>query len=508
MALPINIDDLIRQEKVEGSRIEYKADWNPEPIVHTITAFANDFDNMGGGYVLIGVEEKNGRPIFPLKGLDPDSIDRIQQDLLNKCNTIEPRYIPIVEPYTIDGKEILVLWIPGGEDRPYKCPEKIFTEKGKEKSRRVYFIRKGSRTLKANANEERELASMARDVPFDDRINYHADVSDMKPALLASYLHSVESDLYEEAFNRSVEALATDMQLVRGPSEYRKPLNVGLMFFNERPERFFPYAQIEVVDKPDPTGIGMTEKIFRGPLDKQIKDALAFIRNYVLKEFVTKVPDSELAIRAYNWPYQAVEEALCNAAYHKSYQIREPITVTITPEKMEILSVPGPDRSITDENLKKRVLVAKRYRNRRIGDFLKELEIVEGRNTGVPLILKSMKNNGSGAPIFETDEDRSYFLTILPVHPLFTDQKRIIEAPGVQGDSRLRRTGEELRELALNALAEHESMSVSEIADTLGYKKASDSLRKVVKEMIESGEIVYLYPDKPNSRKQKVRLNK
>jgi ATP-dependent DNA helicase RecG len=48
MALPINVEDLIHQRKVERTRIEYKADWNPEPIIHSITAFANDFDNMGG----------------------------------------------------------------------------------------------------------------------------------------------------------------------------------------------------------------------------------------------------------------------------------------------------------------------------------------------------------------------------------------------------------------------------------------------------------------------------
>ena len=132
MALPINVEDLIRQRKVERTRIEYIADWNPEPIIHSITAFANDFDNMGGGYILIGVEEVNGRPKLPLSGLDPESIDAIQQDILNKCNYIEPRCLPIVEPYTIDGKEILVLWVPGGEDRPYKCPEKVYTQKGRE----------------------------------------------------------------------------------------------------------------------------------------------------------------------------------------------------------------------------------------------------------------------------------------------------------------------------------------------------------------------------------------
>lgn len=508
MALPVNIDDLIHQRKVERTRIEYKADWNPEPILHTITAFANDFDNMGGGYILIGVEEENGRPVLPLKGLDPDSLDGIQLDLLNKCNFIEPRYIPVIEPCTVDGKEILVLWITGGEDRPYKCPEMIYSEKSRDRSQKVYYIRKGSRTLKANSREERELIAMARDIPFDDRINYGADVTDMKPALMADYLHTVGSELAATALDRSTEAVGTDMQIVRGPSEYRKPLNVGLMFFNEHPENYFSYAQIEVVDKPDPTGIGMTEKTFKGPLDKQLRDALAYINNYIIKEYVTKVPDSELAVRAFNWPYPAVEEALSNAVYHRSYQIHEPITVTITPEKMEILSLPGPDRSITDENLENRVLVSKRYRNRRIGDFLKELDIVEGRNTGVPLIISSMENNGSGLPVFETDEERSYFMVTLPIHPLFINRTNETEHDDFQKRIPLRRKRDDLRSQVLELLRQNGNMSSGEIATSLGYKKVSNTLRDIINNLLASGEVVYLYPDKPNSRNQKICIKK
>ena len=506
MSLPIDVSDLIHQKKVERTRIEYKSGWNPEPIIHTITAFANDFDNMGGGYILIGVEEENGRPKLPLLGLDPDKLDEIQQDLLNKCNLIEPRCIPVIEPYVMDGKDLLVLWVPGGEERPYKCPEKIYSQKG-EKSNKAYYIRKGARTLKVNAREEQELISMARDIPFDDRINYSADPTDLKPALVSDYLHTVGSNLYDNALNRSVEAVAADMQLVRGPSEYRKPVNVGLMFFTEQPERYFPFARIEVVDKPDPTGIGMTEKIFNGPLDKQLRDALAYIRNYIIKEYVTKVTDSELAIRAFNWPFQAVEEALSNAVYHKSYQLREPITVTVTPEKMEILSLPGPDRSITKEQLENRVLVSRRYRNRRIGDFLKELEIVEGRNTGVPLILSSMKNNGSDLPIFETDEDRSYFLTILPIHPFFLQNERNVTSKSSEKVS-TKKTREELHNMVLGVLKDRGDMSANELASVLGYKKSTEKLRKVLDEMITLGEISYLYPEKQTSRNQKIRLVK
>lgn len=77
--LPINLADLLRQRTVEGDRIEYKAGWNLESVLHTLCAFANDFHNLGGGYIIIGVEERNGRPVLPPKGIAPDSLDAIQK---------------------------------------------------------------------------------------------------------------------------------------------------------------------------------------------------------------------------------------------------------------------------------------------------------------------------------------------------------------------------------------------------------------------------------------------
>jgi len=52
MSLPLNIDDLVHQRKVESARIEYKKDWNPEKVLHSVCAFANDIDNWGGGYII------------------------------------------------------------------------------------------------------------------------------------------------------------------------------------------------------------------------------------------------------------------------------------------------------------------------------------------------------------------------------------------------------------------------------------------------------------------------
>ena len=57
MAIPTNIETLLNGHIVESARLEFKKNWNPEPILHSICAFANDIDNWGGGYILIGVDE-------------------------------------------------------------------------------------------------------------------------------------------------------------------------------------------------------------------------------------------------------------------------------------------------------------------------------------------------------------------------------------------------------------------------------------------------------------------
>lgn len=55
--LPINITELLEKNRIESNRIEHKKGWNPTTIYHTICTFANDIENLGGGYIVVGVEE-------------------------------------------------------------------------------------------------------------------------------------------------------------------------------------------------------------------------------------------------------------------------------------------------------------------------------------------------------------------------------------------------------------------------------------------------------------------
>ena len=414
VALPINIDSLLRRRTIESERVEYKAGWNPESVLHTLGAFANDFHNLGGGYVVLGVEERDGRPVLPPKGLDPDAVDGIQKELLNLGNAaIRPPYHPLTAIHEIDGKTILVLYAPGGETRPYRT--RVSLSAGSREW--AYHIRKYSSTVRARGEDERELLGLAATVPFDDRYHQNASLDDLSLRLIQQYLQDVGSDLLLEVAELSMEVLGRRMNIVGGPSEALFPKNVGLLFFNDRPHEYFPATQIDVVWFPDgPGGDYFEEKEFRGPLAAILRDAVSYIEHNYLKEAVVKHPHKPEAERFWNFPVAAIEEALGNAIYHRSYEEREPVEVRITPEELLVLSYPGADRSIRMEDLRQGRAVSRRYRNRRIGEFLKELDLAEGRSTGVPKILRTMRKNGSPPPSFETDEDRTWFRVRLPAH--------------------------------------------------------------------------------------------
>ena len=145
-----------------------------------------------------------------------------------------------------------------------------------------------------------------------------------------------------------------------------------------------------------------------GPIPQIINDTLSYLRTNVIKKKIIKPADIEKSDKIFNYPYQALEESVVNALYHRDYRECEPVEITIESTHIDILSYAGPDRSISAEAIKAaRKLKARRYRNRRLGDFLKELDLTEGRATGIPTIQKALRNNGSMAATIETDEDRT-----------------------------------------------------------------------------------------------------
>ena len=283
--------------------------------------------------------------------------------------------------------------------------------------------------------------------------------------------------------------MCQDMNIVSTLPEYIKPKNVGLMFFSMEPDKFFPYTQIDVVQFP--SGLGgndIIEKTFKGPIHQQLRDALQYIKNVIITEKVVKHPDRAEADRFFNFPYAAVEEALSNAVYHRAYDEREPIEVRVENDRIEIVSFPGPDRSVTIEGLKSYRVSNRRYRNRRIGDFLKELHLTEGRNTGFKKILDALEANGSPKPEFETDEDRSYFITRLFIHEKFATVSDEEPKRSRKGAEKEPKKGAERKQAILDILIEYPTITQTQLMEIMNLTRKQ--VQKDMKELQEEGVLI------------------
>lgn len=503
MPLPINIQQLLNGQVVEWERLEFKEGWNPEAVLHTLCAFANDFNNWGGGYLVIGVAEQSGRPVLPPAGLEPNQLDPIQRKMIELGHKLRPAYHPIMEPAVVDGRHVLVVWAPGGDLRPYQAP--VSLAEGNRES--AYFIRRGSATVRARGADEQELLGLANRVPFDDRVNTRAVVSDLQLALIQNFLRDVRSDLLAESGRMPFDDLCRQMRLVGGPPEAPLPINVGLLFFSSDPTRFFPQTQIDVVLFPEGKGGDrFTEKTFKGPLGSLLREALAYLQSAVVIEHVRKRPDRAEAERYFNVPYAALEEVLVNAVYHRSYEEREPIEVQVTPEEITVASYPGPDRSINLAALREGKAVAHRYRNRRIGEFLKELELSEGRGTGIPKILHAMKRNGSAEPQFETDDDRTYFVARLPLRAAPTGQADAAATgkPAASYDSAALVTGQVTGQVAGQVLRFCAiARKAADIQGHIGISHRETFVRNYLRPLLAIGWLAPTLPDTPRSPKQR-----
>ena len=114
--------------------------------------------------------------------------------------------------------------------------------------------------------------------------------------------------------------------------------------------------------------------------------------------------------------YNALEEAVVNAVFHKSYKDDVPVNIRIYTDHIEIINYPGPDKWIDMDKFSKGKIRSRKYRNRRIGEFLKELDLSEKQGTGITKIINSLKLNGSPAVEFETVDERVYLSTIIRLH--------------------------------------------------------------------------------------------
>ena len=97
------------------------------------------------------------------------------------------------------------------------------------------------------------------------------------------------------------------------------------------------------------------------------------------------------------------------------------------------------------------------------GDYLKELQLSEGRATGIPTIQDELRRNSSEPARIETDEDRTYFLIEIPCRDGF--ENKVITSETIPGT--INGTINERDIVIMTELSKQPGMKKNELAEKL-----------------------------------------
>ena len=248
--------------------------------------------------------------------------------------------------------------------------------------------------------------------------------------------------------------------------------------FAEHPEKFIPGSYIELIrfnTKEAEASDDFIEKTFTGPIWKQVQDALDYINTNVIEEKVVKLQGQAESERFFNYPYNALEEALVNAVFHKSYREQEPVEIRIYVDSIQILNYTGLAKWINLERFAEGRIKGRKYRNRRIGELFKEIDLSEKKGTGIPKILRELKKNGSPGPEFDMDDDRTYLNTIIHIRDGFDKNEIMSESMSKSMSESMSELEIARIQVILQYLTVHDTINSAKAAELLDVEKKTAS---------------------------------
>ncbi|MCX6873651.1 MAG: putative DNA binding domain-containing protein [Verrucomicrobia bacterium] len=420
--------DLSQLASRESEQVEWKKNVaDIDNVLRTISAFANDFQNLGGGYVVCGAEEvkdEHGFPKVEFPGITSARFKEIENKVLADCRAkIDPELAPIVEelPGTEEGHRVLVFIVPASNNA--HC----YRASGKDAS--TYFVRVSRETIEARNGVLRELlVRKGAQEPWDRRPNSHATLADIDLLVFREVLQQTGSwnpslgvdDYFEERMRLS--ALVPSLGARKMLDKEIRPRNFALILFGREPTRLFPGAFTKVSfypgkDRSEPTS---ERKELFGSVVEQARNALDLLRTHSSTAF-----DKESAEpNAVKYPERALQEAVVNAIAHRDYEIDEPTSITIFADRVEIRSPGGLPRTV-DRNKFLAGTASPSWRNQSLAYFLNKLQLAQAEGQGIPTILRTMKQLGSPDPMFELEE--SAVTCVLPAHPRHEMMRHVVE---------------------------------------------------------------------------------
>jgi predicted HTH transcriptional regulator len=406
----------------ENERVEWKENGDDKDIVQkivkTISAFANDISNVGGGYVVCGAKEGKDEYGFPkvfYTGLSAEKVKEITGKVTQHCrDMISPSISPLVTELDnpLDRyKRILVFTIVASTDAHiYRDAEKS-----------AYYVRISSETREARNGILTQLLIKKQKIEyFDKRINPGCSLSDIDILIFRDYMQEMgllsQDKALEDYFSNEsqiAEFVPPLFGLVSLDNTLR-PRNFTLLMFGKKSSisRCFPdaYTILSIYKGKDRSESTAERHLLTGTLVEQAKKSIELLNAeaYVAFDKLSEKPNQV------KYPIRALQEAVINAIVHRDYEVADPIRITVFSDRVEIRSSGALHWAVEKEKF----VIGKaspKWRNQSFAYLFNKMQLAQSEGQGIPTILKTMREEGCPDPIFELGVES--VTCILPAHP-------------------------------------------------------------------------------------------
>ncbi len=383
----MNLQELHQRiERWEDLHTEFKQQLvRPVDLAKALIAFAN----TDGGQLILGVTQD--RAIIGVD--DPDAVMRqVDNAAYNNC---EPPLTIVQETVTTeDGKTVIVINVPQGNQRPYR------TSTG-------YYVRTTSGRRQASRQELGRLFQAAASLYYDETPILRATIKDLNEEAIEQFFEQTRGQTWY-SLGPSFERALVNLKLAREIDGVLHPTLAGWLFFTRLPQQLAPHAYVTALRFP---GIGIDsdpsdQKRIEGPMQTMIEDSMRFLNVHLPTPHRIRDLEPE-AIP--DLPLEALREVLVNAQSHRDYTIQSPIRLFVFDDRVEVRSPGRLPNTVTLEALPLGIHV---LRNPTLYNLFLRMGLVTDAGSGIPRMLARVQQATGKRPTLKLEGNE--FVVVLP----------------------------------------------------------------------------------------------
>jgi ATP-dependent DNA helicase RecG len=405
MTAQVDLDQLAARESEQTEWKENVADFNN--VAKTLSAFANDLANLGGGYVVCGAKEEKDEHGFPRlvrTGLTASRLKEVEGEVMSRCrSSVSPAITPLVQelPGPTADRRILV-FVQAATSQAHTC---------RDDGAGKYYVRISRETREARNGVLRDLLVRKGAVPpWDRRPCGAATTADIDLLVLRDALvrmSVIGAEGRAESFlsaDAQIHALVPPLCELEPLTGIARPRNFAMLLFGRNVQRFIPgaFSLFSVYPGTDRSETHAERHEIAGTVSeqaRQLSDLLDAQLSTVFDKTNAKAPNVD------RFPRRALIEAMGNTLAHRDYESADPVRITVFADRIEFLS-PGPLPLGVEEAAFRAGKSSPKWRNQALAWFFNRLQLAQGEGQGIPTILRTMREAGCPPPTLEADATR------------------------------------------------------------------------------------------------------